>query len=322
MYAIERSGLLPALKRVNNDYMFFVESDVNLSLDSALIYHSIEETFEVWQVAQGSSPQRKSVTTSDLRNLLLNHIGLKQPTGIPRKEFIKNLAGNYLIVNNETGEVRGSAPTTFGYKNLQQVVVTPVLINFNTENGKTYDISNWFNFASGNLYSIISSTYPAFHNLLLQAGLVNTSLFRYTFLSQDEDYTVFVPSAAALAAYPIGSLTKAQLQKFLMMHFIQGTLMFTDGQEAPGYYETTRIDEKSTEYTKVYTKVYMETVIDAIKFLDKTGATYLRVSESSLTNKTAARTLSEGDETYPTIVTNGVIHEIDKVFDFSEMDTE
>jgi len=102
MYAIERSGLLTALKRQNSDYVFYIESDLNLSIDSALIYKPADEQFEVWQVADGTTPMRRSVTTSDLRNLLLNHIGIEQPTGLPRKEFIKTLGGNFLIGNNET----------------------------------------------------------------------------------------------------------------------------------------------------------------------------------------------------------------------------
>jgi len=322
MYAIERSGLLTALKRQNSDYVFFIESDLNLSLDSALIYKPADEQFEVWQVADGTTPMRRSVTTSDLRNLLLNHIGIEQPTGLPRKEFIKTLGGNFLIVNNETGEVRGSDRTTFGYKNNQAVVIRPSLIPMSTDNGKTYDISNWFNFLSGDLYSLISSTYPAFHNLLVQSGLANTGQFKYTFLSDDENYTVFVPNDAALAAFPVGSLTLGDLRKFLMMHFVQGALIFTDGKASSGYYETTRVDEKSTQYTKVFTKVYIQPGIDEISFRDKVGVNYLTVPESSVTNRTAARTLGAADVTYPAIVTNGVIHEIDRVFDFNEMDTE
>ena len=38
MYAIEHAGLLPALKRENNNYMLYVESDANLRIDSSLNY--------------------------------------------------------------------------------------------------------------------------------------------------------------------------------------------------------------------------------------------------------------------------------------------
>ena len=56
MYAIEQAGLLPALKRINKDYMFFVEKDVNLSLDSALMYNAVTERFTIYQVTSGICP--------------------------------------------------------------------------------------------------------------------------------------------------------------------------------------------------------------------------------------------------------------------------
>jgi hypothetical protein len=46
--------------------------------------------------------------------LLLNHVATEQPKGIAKKEFIPNLAGNYIVVNNETGEIKGTGSTTDG----------------------------------------------------------------------------------------------------------------------------------------------------------------------------------------------------------------
>jgi hypothetical protein len=319
MYAIERAGLLPALKRTNNNYMFFVEKDANLSLDSSLFYNTITKRFAIYQVYEGGA-NAKTVTTTDLRNLLLNHIGTRQATGVPRKEFIRNLAGNYIVVNNLTGEVSGSSRTTFGYQGTDYVTVVPTLIS-NADNGKTYDISNWFNFSAANLYLTIQANYPVFHNLLISAGLADTRNYRYTFMSSDENYTVFIPTDAALAAYNIGSLTTEELKKFLMMHFIQGSLLFTDGYAQPGYYETARVDEKSTEFTKIFTRLYINPVTDAIQFKYKNGTNYVTVNESNTSNIMTARTINP-DLTHPTIVTNGVIHQVDKVFVFSDMDTE
>lgn len=325
MYAIESSGLLSALKRENRNYMFFVENDVNLKLDSSLMYNQSTERFAIYQTYEGGATAVSSRVT-DLRNLLMNQVGLREATGIPRKEFIETLGGNYIIVNNENNIVSGSAPTTFGYQNTQIVDVIPTLIA-NADNGKTYDVSNWFNFTNADLYNTLSLKYPDFHNLLVSAGLADTKNYRYNFLSEDEFYTVFAPSSDALTAYPVGLLTPEQLKKFLRMHFIQGALIFTDGYKAAGFYETCRIDEKSTAYTTVYTKTHIDPVTDAIKFRFKNGSNYLTVEEADdITNIMTTRILiSEINSTalsYPTKLTNGVIHEIDKVFDFSEMDTE
>ena len=77
----------------------------------------------------------------------------------------------------------------------------PEQISINADNGKTYDITNWFNFSAPTTLSKISGSYPNFHNLLKLAGLTRDKEYRYTFISENENYTVFVPNDAALSAY-------------------------------------------------------------------------------------------------------------------------
>jgi uncharacterized surface protein with fasciclin (FAS1) repeats len=322
MNAIEKTGLLAALKRQGKDYAFYVENDENLGIDSSLIYDAVNDEFFVYNIS-GALNIGTRLSITDLRNLILNHIGAENPNHLSRKEFIRNLAGNYLVINNETGEVRGNSPTTFGYLGSTMVQVIPDEISENADNGKTYDIPNWFNFRSSDLYIKISTDFPAFHNLLVSAGLANTGTYTYNFLSLDEYYTVFAPTAAALADYPYGSLTREQLKKFLMMHFIQGSMIFTDGRKASGFYETARIDEKSTQYTKIFTKLYIEPSPDFIRLRADDGTTYLSVEESPVTNLTVSRVLNNsGGSAFPTMVTNAVIHSVDKVLVFDDMDTE
>ena len=114
MFAIEQAGLLSALKRENEDYMLFVETDIDCQDDSSLWYDYSSESFALYQ-GHGPTSVRYGLNVNELRTLILNHVGARNPRGIGRKEFIKNLAGNYLIVNNETGEISGTAPTTVGY---------------------------------------------------------------------------------------------------------------------------------------------------------------------------------------------------------------
>jgi uncharacterized surface protein with fasciclin (FAS1) repeats len=321
MYAIEGSGMLPALKRENQNYMLYVESDAHMRIDSSLVYDESTGSFSAFS-GRGSFAVEIPISTNDLRTLILNHIGTEYPTGAARKEFIKNLAGNYLIFNNQTREVKGMANTTFGYKGNVFVQVIPGQISVNADNGKTYDISNWFSFTAPSLFLKISGSYPAFHNLLKKAGLTKDKEYRYTFISENENYTVFVPSAAALSAYRTDTLTTDELRKFLMMHFIQGSMMFTDGKLPGGYYETTRVDEKSTIYTTIYTKIKIDPGTDVISFSDKQGGYYLTVDESATTNIITARDLGTGTEAYPMILSNAVIHEIDKVLLFNELNTK
>ena len=110
------------LNASDQDYIFFVENDVSLRIDSALMYNTATERFAIYQTYEGGATLMSSRTT-DLRNMLMNQIGLRTPTGIPRKEFIETLGGNYIVVNNVTNVVSGSARSTFGYMNAEQVIL-------------------------------------------------------------------------------------------------------------------------------------------------------------------------------------------------------
>jgi uncharacterized surface protein with fasciclin (FAS1) repeats len=321
MYAIEKTRLLSALKRENQTYSLYIENDNNLLADSSLIYNSLKNEFFLFVTGPGGGV-RKSVNTKDLRTLILNHVGIQQPKGIARKEFIKNMAGNYLVVNNETGVVSGMVPTTAGYNGVQQVNVIPVQISTNADNGTTYDISDWFRFSGVNLYSEISTQYPKFHQLLVNAGLAVPKEYRYNFISDNEFYTVFAPTDKALDNYNVGGLTKDELKNFLLMHFVQGEIIFTDGNKPSGYYETARIDEKSTSFSTINTKIYIKTGIDQIDLPGKTGGNYLTINESGKSNIFIVRSLGDGSEVFPAVVTNAVIHQIDKVLLFNELDTK
>jgi len=320
MYAIERAGLLPALKRENANYLFYVESDLNTTLDSSLVYDIRLGQFSVWQIT-GSSRTKFTLTTNDLRTLILNHIGTEYPRGIAKKEFIKNLAGNFLIVNNETSEVTGTAPTTNGYRGTIPVTNYPAQISTDADNGITYDVDDWFNFRATTLFLTLSTYYPDFHNLLRKAGLSLDREYRYSFISENEYYTVFVPTSAALNIYRADTISIDNLKNFLLLHFVQGDLIFTDGNKSSGYYETARVDEKSTPYSIINTQIYINPGYDIINLPGKTGDNYLTVTESSSSNVLAGRNLGTGAETFPNIVNNAVIHKIDTVLLFSGLDT-
>ncbi|MFC2115065.1 fasciclin domain-containing protein [Bacteroidota bacterium] len=318
MYAIEQSGLLPALKRPDNNYMFFVESDNNTYNDSSLIYDPGSGRFSTFETSEGDYTEY-SLSTEDLRTLLLNHIAVDQPRGNARKEFIKNLAGNYIIIDNESGEMSGTGPTTHGYQGTDQIPNFPSVISLNSDNGLTYDIKNWFSFSTATLFNIISSQYQKFHSLLVKAGL--STQYEYNFISEGELYSVFIPSDAALDSAQVDTLAKTDLKNLLMLHFVKGGLIFTDGRSDPGYYKTSRVDEKSTQFTKLNTEIYIEPGIDLIRILDKSGGTYLELSESEANNKLAAINKGEGEEVFSILQNNAVIHQIDKVLLVNELNT-
>ncbi len=320
MNAIEQSGLLSALKRENVNYMFFVENDANTAQDSSLIYYPLTKRFSTFQISPGSF-QEYPVSINDLRTLLLNQIAISRPRGDARKEFIPNLAGNIIIVNNVTGEVSGTGKTTIGYRGTVQRPEFPVLLSNTTDNGSTYDVKNWFSFNSPSMFSKISTDFPAFHALLKKAGLTNDKEFRYNFISDNDFYTVFIPSSNALTEAGVDALPIPQLRNFLLFHFVQGEMIFTDGKKQKNYYETARIDEKSTQYTTIFTSLYIKPGIDIIEIPKKDGTNYTVVEEADNTsNILTGVSKGTGQEVFPVLYNNGVIHAIDKVLKVEELD--
>lgn len=329
MRAISATGLLTPLKREGQDYIFFIVSDGNCITDSSLVIQTTfmnkREYFSFLTfegVGQMGSPRTKrSLGLADLRSLMMNQVGLWQPKGLARKEFIRTLSGNYIVVNNETGEVRGTAPTTFGYSG-DETPIFPTPVSFSADNGKVYDAKHWFKMSSTELYSYISTNYPDFHNLLIKVGMALPKEFRYNFISESQQYTVLVPTKAALEAANANALAGNHLVNFLKTHFIQGNMIFTDGNKTPGYYETLRESESSTVYSKVYSKIYINPVIDAIEVIGKNGAPMVTVNESPKANVIASRNLNASNVTsvIPNRISNVVIHEIDTALIFGDLD--
>lgn len=320
MYAIEQSGLLPALKRENQDYLFFVESDANCRLDSSFLYNPGSQTFSAFLIPEFGARIRITIPLNDIRTLLLNHVGVARPKGIARKEFVKNLAGNFLIFNNETGQVTGTAPTTFGFGGAPSIDY-PTQISTDTDNGTTYSIDNWFSFSTTTLFTKINQQYPYFQSLLSRAGLLRDP-YSYNFTSENENYTVFIPHDSAFENMQVDTLTQAELKDLLLFHFVQGDLIFTDGNKTTAYYETLRPDESSTTFNTVFTRMYIDPGIDVINIPDTGGGNFVSIAESDQTNILVGRTLGDGQSVYPNIVNNGVIHEIPVVLNRNDIDTQ
>jgi hypothetical protein len=288
MFAIEASGLLSALKRKGANYSFYVESDANTSLDSSFI----QEDKRFYAIMLAPSVRQVSFTTEDLRLLFLNHVGTEIPKGVARKEFIRNLAGNYIIIDNVTKEVRGSSPTTYGYRGNRVVNVIPRQISTNADNGVTYEIDNWFDFSANSMFNQISAYFVKFHALMKKAGLSDDKLSRYTFISDNQTYTALIPSDSVINTINTDVMSTSQLRNFLLTHFIQGDIIFTDGKRPAGYYETARIDETSTQYNTVYSQIRLIPGIDKITIPAKEGGNYLVVNESQKTNQITGRSVS------------------------------
>ncbi len=321
MVAIEQSGLLASLKMRNANYSFFVESDSNTSKDSTLLYNTVTKSFSV--AALAPAIKNTKLRVDDVRLLLMNHIAVGQPKGIARKEFIKTLTGNFIVFDNVTNEVKGTSATTYGYRGSETVHVIPQIISTNSDNGKTYEIDSWFSFSATRIFSIISTKFPKFHALLEKAGYSQSQRSKYSFMSESQSYTVFAPSDSVINTIDTNTMSKKELQDFVRMHFIQGDLIFTDGNKKEGYYESSRVDESSTPFLTVYTRIKIIPGIDKITIPSKNGDPVTVINESANTNFIASRVLNPNVEfAFINASSNGVVHEINSVLRYDEVDTK
>lgn len=331
MRAIEFSKILPAIKRPNAQYSFFVVPDEVIQFDSSLIIRPDPlqpRRFIVMSWNKGARLMERR-TEFEMNLQMLNQVGTALPKGLARKEYIPNLAGNFIVFNNEPikvsiGEgdsiefmpptVSGGVDNVFGYNGDSIIGVAPVELEEPTDNGVTYAAAGWFSFPRLDLY-IALRNYPHFYALIDRAGLVDHIYSEFTFTTDSERYTVFVPSLRAIDNYRpvLDSMSTEELEKFVKHHFVPGTLIFTDGNSPSGDYESMRIDETSTIYNTVYTKVNINSTIDQIHLMDSEGGTIFTIDEKESENNIMTTVDISNDDDLENYVTNGVLHEIDTI---------
>ena len=104
------------------------------------------------------------------------------------------------------------------------------------------------------------------------------------------------------------------LAKFLKYHFVRGTRIFTDGKQAWQDYETLRIDESSTPYSKYYSTLNIRPSPDKIEILDSNGDPYITINENgNRTNILIATDTDKKGSSDTDNITTTVIHTMDGV---------
>ena len=312
MYAMQAANILPALKSREKEYEFFILSDAVMSNDSSfeVVFLDPERTrYNFTRFLRSSYPRIKTTMSNlDLTRLLLNQVAISRPPGISNKEFMPNLAGNYIIYDHINNEVRGAQQSVYGYKGDSLVFVHPQLIDYPTDNGSTYVTEAWFRGPETEIYNLLGK-YGKFMSLLDKTGLASKKEFTMKLTKPGEFYTVFAPSDLALDAIGADTIQIDRLREILKKHFIRGQILFTDMNSFSGNYVTM----SNSRY-----KLRIVKQPDKIIILDNNNNTFVEINEDPLktniiigydTNPSGS-SLSEYD-----FVSTGVIHEIDKVLD-------
>ena len=268
MYAIEYAKTLSALKTPDVEYALFAISDTRMQLDSSLMIRWIDKDRDSYYFTSFNRSEERfqTVSRNEMTKRILNQVATSLPKGVARKEFIENLAGNFLVFDNEKQTVTGGLENTWGYRGDSIIHAEARLLEEPSDNGQTYDFGAWFNTPVSGMYNRLSG-YPAFMDLIRKAGLINEKLEEFQFLTEGEFYTIFLPSEEALAASGADTLSIPDLQQFIKYHFIKGNRIWTDGNAAGGAYETLRKDESSTQYVTRYSTLSLGTGYDYIDIL-------------------------------------------------------
>lgn len=318
MYALEATKVLSALKKTDSDFSFYLPSDQTIGLggDSSLTVVIDDPLLNRYhfQAYEMGSARFFRVDNDYLRKMIFNQIGTSTPKGHANKEFIKNLAGNYIVVDHNNGTVSGTAPTTFGLSGDSIIDLIPEPYSDYTDNGKVYNVDTWFSFSKADYYGMFVSDYPEFLGLLSKAGLFDPRYYNFPFLVEGVPYTIFIPSSEALEDYRADTLSKDELVKFLKYHFVKGELIFTDGSLPSGYYTTCRVDESSTTAVTKQSTLNIKTNPDLIEILDKENNVYIEIpEEEGKTNRIVVYDSDESSDSNFDYITTAVVHGIDRV---------
>lgn len=223
-------------------------------------------------------------------NRLLNQVGTSVAKEIARKEYIPTLGGNFIIYDSTRRPTQLEEPTY---------------------NGKTYAARSFNWPRRGNLYWILKYDFPAFFELMEDAGLVDNTYGELIFVNLTEFHTVFVPSDEALSHYNTDTLSQEELQEFIKYHFVEGDIIFTDGNKKPDEYQTLRLDESSTPYMPRYSSISISPEPDIIRIFDQSDNPRCDIPEHW------ERSNIMFGRNNPNYQTFGVIHQIDSVLLFN-----
>ncbi len=314
LYAVEYTGVLSALKKRGVDYSFFIAPDLNIGMagDSTLVREVYNAELDLYRFYGYSSDKQKfNYTETDLRLMLLNQIGENVPEGSANKEFIRNLAGNYIIIDNVNKTASGTRST--GEGTVADMQYQP--FEMEIDNGQTYKVNAFFRFnRAASYYGFLLSNYSKFQALLQKSGLFNPSFSSYPFLDKGEKYTLFAPTDEALEGMNTDTLTKEELIDFVRAHFVRGELIFTDGKMPAKSYPTLHESDDSQSLANTYSKIYIQPKNDVIEILDNTGELYISIPEGGgKTNNMIVTKPIQDSESQWNFVTTGVIHGIDSV---------
>ncbi len=142
------SGAIDDIARHPGKLYFFPISDYALTVDSSLVINWINRDEENYNfvVLNKNTGRVENVTRNTLRNWILNQVGTSVSGIVNGKESIRTLSGRTLTWDHTNNTIRGTLPSTAGYRSDIITTCVPVPMNEPADNGKTWGVDYWFNF--------------------------------------------------------------------------------------------------------------------------------------------------------------------------------
>lgn len=290
--------LLSLLKDSDIDYSFFIIDDASIGEqgDQSLIQEWASASKNYFRLSTISQEDMLPVNLEDedYERMAFGQVGIQKVIGEASKEFIETMDGRHIILDKATGTATGGKSSYFGY-NGSVVVENNYSPIAEYDNGSAYLTNAWLNFTSFLTYTEVSK-HTNYLNLLKKAGLADE--YSLTFISPEKRYTLFIPTDSVITAEGLDNLPVDSLKEVLSRHILNDELMFTDGRQAQGEFETL-----STQ------KLSIDPQPDVLHISQSDGSTYSLGIEDGKTNMICTKT---GPNSYS--ITEAVIHEINTLF--------
>lgn len=146
--ALLYSGAIDVIANHPGELYFFPISDYALTVDSSLVINWIDRDEENYNflVLNKYSGRVENVARNTLRNWILNQVGTSTAGIIDGKQTIRTLGGRNVTWDHTNNTIRGTLPSTAGYRSDNVATCIPVPMNEPTNNGKAWSVDYWFNF--------------------------------------------------------------------------------------------------------------------------------------------------------------------------------
>jgi uncharacterized surface protein with fasciclin (FAS1) repeats len=146
--ALLYSGAVEVIANHPGELHFFPIPDYAFMEDSSLVINWINRDEEVFnfQVLNKATKMAEGVSRNALRSWILNQVGTPTTGIVNGVQTIRTLGGRNLTWNHNTNSIRGTLPSTKGYRSDIVTTCTPGQLNEPTSNGKAWSVNYWFNF--------------------------------------------------------------------------------------------------------------------------------------------------------------------------------